>query len=59
MSMEIYVQVFLANRAIKWDAMKVKKKKEKKIKWISCFEEKCYLKILDLSLKICLTDLKV
>lgn len=39
--------------------MKVKKKKENKIKWISSFEEKCYLKILDLSLKICLTDLKV
>lgn len=31
--------------------MKVKKRKENKIKWISSFEEKCYLKILDLSLK--------
>lgn len=26
--------------------MKVKKKKENKIKWISSFEEKCYLKII-------------
>lgn len=39
--------------------MKVKKKKENKIKWIFSFEEKCYLKILDLLLKICLIDLKV